>query len=115
MDEAAFVERRFELDGAALVAAFFGPAAMPTGEYRCRWTIGWPARTETGHASGEDGVQALMLALQMAHDALTGSEAGRNGRMTLWGQADPDLPPGWGSRPLYHIPPLPFRTPKTAP
>lgn len=96
-----FVQRVFELDGRALVVRFFVPQQEPTGEYRCVWTIAWPERTVEDRSFGEDAVQALMLAMQAAHMDLTGSAAYGAGRLTLWGQRDLDLPPGWGMGPLY--------------
>lgn len=51
--------------------------------------------------SGEDGIQALMLAMKKVHFALVKSNACRQGQLTLWGQLDLDLPPTWGAGPLY--------------
>lgn len=107
MDQTAFVERRFDLDGGELVIRFMPPARAPGGEFQCRWSIGWPDG-EVGHrACGEDGVQALTLAMQAVHDRLLESEAYKAGRLTLWGQRDLDLPPSWTTGPLYQIPPPP--------
>jgi hypothetical protein len=105
MQEAAFVERRFELDGGELVARFYLPAKAPGGEFQCRWTIGWPEGETGRYACGEDSVQALMLAMRSVHIELAGSDAYKSGRLTLFGQADLDLPPTWGAGPLYYIPP----------
>lgn len=105
------VQRTFELDGEPLVARFFVPEQAATGEYRCRWTIAWPGKQTEERTCGEDGIQALMLAMQAAHMELTATVAYRAGRLTLWGQRDLDLPPGWGTGPLYAIPAPPADAP----
>jgi hypothetical protein len=105
MREAPFVERRFELDGGELVARFYLPAKAPGGEFQCRWTIGWPTGEIGRYACGEDGVQALMLAMRSVHIALVESEAYKSGKLTLFEQRDLDLPPTWGAGPLYYVPP----------
>lgn len=99
-----FVERRFELDDGKVVARFHMPAQAPSGEYRCQWFLDWPDRQLSGKVCGEDGVQALMLAMKYVHLQLVESEAYRSGKLTLWEQADLDLPPTWGAGPLYFIP-----------
>jgi hypothetical protein len=104
MDEAPFVERRFELGGGELVTRFYAPARAPEGAFQCRWWIAWPEQELRGHACGEDGLQALMLAMRIVHTELVESEAYKAGRLTLWDQADLDLPPTWGAGPLYDPP-----------
>ncbi|WP_274426102.1 transposase [Chelativorans sp. YIM 93263] len=52
----------------------------------------------------QDGVQALMLALRRVSDVLMDSEPYKAGALTLWGQHDLDLPPGWGAGALYTVP-----------
>lgn len=42
-----------------------------------------------------------MLAMKKVHFALVKSDAYRKGQLTLWGQLDLDLPPTWGTGPLY--------------
>ena len=96
MDEAAFVERRFDLDGAELVVRFHTPAKAPGGEFQCNWSIGWPGQHTRRYTCGEDGVQALLLAMRTAHTELVLSEAYETGRLSLWGQGDLGLPPTWG-------------------
>lgn len=108
MAETSFVERIFDLDGADLVARFHMPAKAPGGEFQCRWSIGWPTGEVRGYACGEDGVQALMLAMRAVHIKLAESEAYKAGRLTLWEQTDLDLPPTWAVGPLYQ-----FRPPAT--
>lgn len=107
MDVTPFVERRFDLDGVELLARFLAPARAPGGEFQCPWSIFWPDGEARGYACGEDGVQALTLAMQAVHDRLLESEAYKAGRLTLWGQTDLDLPPSWTAGPLYQIPPPP--------
>ena len=46
MDEAPFVERRFELDGHELLVRFHALGKTPGGEYQCRFTIPWPEGEE---------------------------------------------------------------------
>ena len=107
MEEAPFVERRFELDGGELAVRFYAPAKAPGGEFRCRYAIGWPERESRRYVPGLDGVQALVLAMRTVHTELVDSEAYRAGRLTWCDQADLDLPPTWGAGPLYDAPPAP--------
>jgi len=95
MDEPAHVERRFNLDDTELVARFYTPAKAPGGEFQCQWSLEWPGRHVRRHACGEDGVQALMLAMRTVHSELVESDAYKAGRLALWGEADLDLPPVW--------------------
>ena len=99
-----FVERCFELDGQSLPTRFNLPEKQPTGEFLASGLIAWPDGDQPLEARGEDGVQALMLVLKLAHLELTSTEAYREGRLTLWTQRDLDLPPTWGSGPLYGDP-----------
>ncbi|MGI9375442.1 MAG: DUF6968 family protein [Tsuneonella suprasediminis] len=107
MTETSFVERRFELDGGELAVCFFTPSKAPGGEFQCRYVIGWPEREVRRFACGEDGLQALMLAMRTVHSYLVESEAYKAGRLTLFKQADLDLPPAWSVGPLYDPPPQP--------
>lgn len=109
--EAPFVERRFALDGNDLVIRFYTPARVPGGEFQCRYSIGWPEREVCRYTCGEDGVQALMLAMRTVHSDLAESEAYKDGRLTWCDQADLDLPPTWGVGPLYDVPPPPESLP----
>lgn len=104
MDEAPFVERRFDLDGDDLFARFYRPEKTSDGEFQCRWTISWPERETHRYACGEDGVQALMLAMRSVHWELVESDPYKAGKLTLYDQADLDLPPTWGAGPLYNVP-----------
>jgi hypothetical protein len=90
---ASFVERRFDLPTGALLLRISAPYLAPGGEYRCRWTIGWPDGDRSREAAGIDGVQALTLALRAAHSELIVSAAYREGNLRYLGQTDLDLPP----------------------
>lgn len=107
MTATPFVERRFELDGGELIVCFFAPSQAPGGEFQCRYVIGWPEREVRRYACGEDGLQALMLAMRTVHSDLIESDAYKAGRLTWCDQADLDLPPTWGVGPLYDPPPQP--------
>jgi len=85
-----FVERRFDLDDGELVVCFQAPVKMPSGEFRCWLSIAWPEREVLRYAAGEDGVQALMLAMRLAYSELVESDAYKAGHLTLWGQSDLD-------------------------
>lgn len=111
MDSAPFVERRFGLDGNDLVVRFYAPARAPGGEFQCQYSIAWPEREVRRYACGEDGVQALMLAMRTVHSDLVESEAYKAGRLTWCDQSDLDLPPTWGVGPLYDAPPPPESLP----
>ncbi len=100
MDEAIFAERRFEFMGGELVVRFFAPTKAPGGEFQCHYFIGWPERPFRRYACGEDGVQALMLAMRSVHVRLLVSDAYKAGQLTLWGgQTELDLPPAFSSMP----------------
>jgi hypothetical protein len=88
-----FAERKFDVDGSELVTRFYLPVRVASGEFQCRWSITWKEGEEGRHACGEDGVQALLLAMRLVHTRLVDSDAYREGRLTLWGQSDLDLPP----------------------
>lgn len=105
MNETPFVERSFDLDDGQLIVRFYAPGKEPGGEFKCRYSIGWPEREVRRYACGLDGVQALMLAMRSVHTELVDSDAYKPGRLTLSGQADLDFPPAWGVGPLYNVPP----------
>jgi hypothetical protein len=105
MNEAPFVERKFELDGADLAVRFYQPEKAPGGEFQCRWTVAWPEGLAGRYARGEDGVQALLLAMRSVQLELVESDYYKSGKLTLYGQADLDLPPTWGAGSLYDVPP----------
>ena len=95
MEEAPFVERRFELEGNELIVRFFAPAKAPGGEFQCRYSIGWPEREARQYTCGLDGMQALMLAMRTVHTELIESEGYKAGRLTWCDETDLDLPPAW--------------------
>jgi len=115
MNEAAFLEREFELDGGGLLVRFYTPYKAPGGEFRCRYSVGWPEREVRRYACGLDGVQALMLAMRTVHTELVESDAYKDGRLTWCEQADLDLPPTWGGGSLYDVPPQPDGDAPTGP
>lgn len=96
MEDAAFLEREFELDGGGLLVCFYLPFKASGGEFQCHYSVGWPEQEVRRYACGLDGVQALMLAMRSVHTDLVDSEAYKDGRLTWCEQADLDLPPTWG-------------------
>lgn len=99
MTETPFVERRFELGDGALLVRFFTPSRAAGGEFQCRYAIGWPEREVRRYACGQDGLQALLLAMRTVHTVLVESDAYKAGQLTWCNQADLDLPPTWGVGP----------------
>lgn len=86
-----FVERAFTVDGHDVSCRFFRPE--PDGlAFRCRFEIGWPEGIKTKSMGGVDEVQALLLAMSIAHtDLLSARE--NDGREVLYlDQRDLDLP-----------------------
>lgn len=106
-----FVERRFELGDMQLIARFCTPTKAVSGEFKCHYTLDWPDHEDSGYACGDFGIQAFMLAMKKVHIALVESDAYRQGKLTLWGQPDLDLPPTWGAGPLYYAASRPNETP----
>lgn len=104
MDESLFAERKFELEGSDLIVRFFVPFKAPGGEFQCRYSIAWPEREVRRYACGEDGIQALMLAMRTVHTDLVESDSYKAGQLTWCDQGDLDLPPTWGVGPLYDVP-----------
>lgn len=115
MNEAAFLEREFELNGSGLSVRFYMPSKAPGGEFQCQYSVGWPEREVRRYACGLDGVQALMLAMRTVHTELVESDAYKAGRLTWCGQADLDLPPVWGGGSLDDLPPQPDGDAPTGP
>ena len=88
----AFIERRFDLaDGAEVLVRFHRPAP-DDADYRCNYEIIWPDRKRAFHAIGIDEVQALILAIQMAHVDLLSSPEAKRGELTWLGSRDLGLP-----------------------
>jgi hypothetical protein len=90
MDD-TFIERTFELGSETVIVRFMRPERS-TVDYECRYKIIWPDRERNFHAFGVDEVQAMTLALQMAHVDLLTSPEGKAGRITWLGQRDLGLP-----------------------
>jgi uncharacterized protein DUF6968 len=84
----AFVERRLELTtGGEIVVRLIQPE--PVGnDWRCDYRITWPDRERHFHAFGIDGLQALILGLQMVHATLLASPEGKAGQLTWLGEPD---------------------------
>ena len=72
------VERRFSLHPYGEVTASFSvPEAVSARLWRCSYSTAWPDREHTRHAYGEDGVQALLLAMEQVHRTLLAEAAYR--------------------------------------
>lgn len=88
-----FIERRLSLaTGAEVILRFYQPE--PDGEscYRCEYQIDWPDRKRKFCGFGVDSVQALTIAMQMAHVELLTSAEGKSGALSWLGEADLGLP-----------------------
>ncbi|MDB5702627.1 MAG: hypothetical protein JWL66_2826 [Sphingomonadales bacterium] len=62
----AIAQRMFNVDGQDVVCRFFSPEE-DDGSYFCHYEIEWPEGVRSKRAGGVDGVQAVILAMQMAH------------------------------------------------
>ncbi|MGB3847303.1 MAG: hypothetical protein WA940_15635 [Sphingopyxis sp.] len=87
-----FVERQFDAAGTAVVCRFYIPEPQATGEFRCNWTIDWGEGDKKRSAHGIDGVQALLLAMKVAHTELVESDSYKAGRLTYLEGPILDLP-----------------------
>jgi hypothetical protein len=90
MDD-TFIERTFEFGSEKVTVRFMRPERS-AADYECRYKITWPDRERNFHAYGVDEVQALTLALQMAHVDLLTSPEGKAGLITWLHQRDLGLP-----------------------
>lgn len=64
-----FVERTINVDGQNVGCRFFQPE--PDGSsFFCRYEIDWPEGVLSRRAGGVDEVQAMLLAMQLAHTDL---------------------------------------------
>ena len=88
----AFIERRFELGESAEVIVRFGRPVRDGQDFYCEYEIAWPDRKQRHRAFGVDQVQALLLALKMAHARLVSSPEGKRGELRWLGEADLGLP-----------------------
>jgi hypothetical protein len=88
-----FVERRMELAGGKeVIVRFFRPVEQDGGHYHCAYKIIWPDRERAFYGAGEDGVQALLLAMCNAHAELLASPEGKRGALRWCGETDLGLP-----------------------
>ena len=79
---ALFVERTVNVDGHDVGVRFFRPAAE-NGSFFCRFEIDWLEGTRAKRVGGVDEVQALLLAMQIAHTDLL-SVRENHGRKISW-------------------------------
>jgi uncharacterized protein DUF6968 len=84
-------ERTFELGSDVVIVRFSCPERNKD-DYECRYEIIWPDRERNFQAFGVDGLQAIMLAMQMAHVDLLTSPEGKAGRITWLGRPNLGLP-----------------------
>jgi hypothetical protein len=91
MEQIPFVERLFTVDGQNVSCRFFRPETDGLS-FRCRFEIYWPEGVRSKSMGGVDEVQALLLAMSIAHtDLLSARE--NDGREVLYlDQRDLDLP-----------------------
>jgi len=83
MAAVGFVQRKFLVDGRQVTCRFFQPEPKEEQDFQCRYEIGWTEGPRSRKAYGIDEVQALLLAMQMAHaDLLSARE--NNGREVSW-------------------------------
>ena len=89
----AFVERMFTVEGEQVSCRFFQPE-LDSSDFHCRFEIHWPEGIEAKSVAGVDSVQALLLAMSIAHtDLLAAREI--DGREVLYlKQRGLDLPFG---------------------
>jgi hypothetical protein len=75
-------ERTFTVDGRELSCRFFRPEE-DDGSYFCRYEIDWPEQRRSRRAGGVDEVQAILLAMQLAHSELLAARE-NDGRAIAW-------------------------------
>jgi hypothetical protein len=85
-------ERQLELAGGNHVTVRLCRPEQDDAVYRCDYTITWPDRERRFHGFGEDSLQALFIAMQMAHADLLASPEGRAGKLLWFDQPDLGLP-----------------------
>jgi hypothetical protein len=95
MSDAAFVERQFDNGGTPVVCRFFKPTRQADGEYQCRWSIDWGNGERNLRAIGIDSIQALLLAMRVAHTELIESEPFKQGKLTYLNERELELPPAF--------------------
>lgn len=82
MTDDVIARRVFKIDGQQAECRFYRPKD-DAGSFFCRVQIDWPEGTKNKRAGGVDEVQALLLAMMLAHTDLL---AARNmdGRVIEW-------------------------------
>ncbi len=69
---------------AEVTVRLFQPEPYPDElNYRCRFQVEWPSKTQDLHAGGVDAIQALILALQMLGAIINTSDAVKEGKL-VW-------------------------------
>ncbi|WP_412033468.1 DUF6968 family protein [Mesorhizobium sp. CO1-1-8] len=86
-----FVSRTFAMGAHEVVCRFQRPIRGDE-DCRCDYQIVFPARKRAFRAFGIDEVQALLLAMQMAHAYLLVSDEYKNQGLTWLGMRDLGLP-----------------------
>jgi hypothetical protein len=98
--DSIFVERRLELRGGGeVIVRFFHPEPREV-DYGCCYQIIWPDRGRRFQIYGIDAVQALVLAMQVAHAELLSSPESKDGRLLWLGDRDLGLPSSGQARGL---------------
>jgi Domain of unknown function (DUF6968) len=88
----SFVERRLELTtGEEVLVCFLQPEETEYN-WRCEYRIEWPDRQRCFYGFGIDAVQALYIAMCMAHADLLSSAESKAGTLRWLGQRDFGLP-----------------------
>jgi hypothetical protein len=77
-----FVQRIFVVDGREIVCRFFKPEAEGQ-DCRCRYDLEWTEGLRSRWIYGVDEVQALLLAMQIAHTDLLAARE-NDGRQVSW-------------------------------
>ena len=76
MNTANFIERRFNLRPKGEVRAVFSrPERISTNLWQCGYRVAWPDHELLWRAYGLDGVQTLLLAMELVHGTLLAEAA----------------------------------------
>jgi uncharacterized protein DUF6968 len=84
--------RQLDLAGSDKVTVALLEPVGDVGEYRCAYSISGLSRDEEGRAIGQDGVQALQLAMNSIGVVLYTSDEWKEGRLTWNGGKDLGFP-----------------------
>jgi hypothetical protein len=87
-----FVERQFGLDDGSFVTVRFLKPVPDGNDFRCDFQIEWPNSKVSKHSFGVDSVQALLLAMQIAHIDLLASPQSKADQLKWLDNADLGLP-----------------------